>query len=179
MALKSSTEIKIINRGKYYLTPFQSHHIEEFEKVISPENTREILLMGHKTINEALHEMFNTAEVYLAREEGGDIIFVGGLWHSEDLEFPQLFALFSNAIVNNFAMLARGSKMLINFFDKTQGGLCMTILSDYEDMLSWAAWLGFEPVGTVSANNSTYVDFVRCNPNQKNVYDLSSRPVMH
>jgi len=42
-------------------------------------------------------------------------------------------------------------------------------------MLDWAGWLGFEAVGV----SEGYVDFVRCNPAQKNVYDKSLRPITH
>ena len=76
-------------------------------------------------------------------------------------------------------MLARGSRMLVNFFDKTQPNMTMTILADYEGILQWAAWLGFEPVGTSVVGENKYVEFVRCNPNKKNVYDSSLRPIMH
>jgi hypothetical protein len=55
----------------------------------------------------------------------------------------------------------------------------MTLLSDYEFMIDWAIWLGFEPVGVIEDNNNKYVEFVRCNSNGKSVYDGPLRPVIH
>lgn len=103
---------------------------------------------------------------------------VCGLWYDGevgDQDFPQLYAMFSEKIKDNFHAMARGSKMLVNFFDKTENYMTMTILSDYQIMLDWAGWLGFEAVGV----SEGYVDFVRCNPAQKNVYDKSLRPITH
>ena len=37
----------------------------------------------------------------------------------------------------------------------------------------------FEAVGIISNNEIEYVDFVRCNPNQKDVYDGTLQPVIH
>jgi hypothetical protein len=57
--------------------------------------------------------------------------------------------------------------------------MSMTILADYEFMIDWAAWLGFEAVGMSQNGFNKYVEFVRCNPNKSNVYNLTSRPVTH
>jgi hypothetical protein len=179
MALSNSTEVRIIQRGEYYLTPMSKEHIDGFLEVISIENQREILLQGYPSIEVALNRMMEQAEVYIARHNNGDIIFVGGLWHNDDMDFPQMFALFSEEIKSNFKMLARGSLMLVSFFDKTQSAMSMSILSEYSPMVQWATWLGFEPVGLSDHNDNQYVDFVRCNPTKKNVYDSTSRPVMH
>lgn len=168
-----------MSRGKYYLTPFYHEHIDEFAELMSEENIREIMLLGHSSVHEALEKMVNKSEAYLARETGGNIIFVGGLWHHDDIDHPQMFALFTKEIKDNMAVLARGSKMLINFFDQTEAKMCMTILAEHESMLNWAAWLGFEPVGIIGDDNTPYVEFVRCNPNQKNVSHNTSRPVKH
>jgi hypothetical protein len=69
--------------------------------------------------------------------------------------------------------------MLVNFFDQTQDGMTMTILAEYDSMVQWATWLGFEPVGITESGKNKYVEFVRCNPNKKNVYDSPLRPIMH
>ena len=37
--------------------------------------------------------------------------------------------------------------MLVNYLEQTQPQMTMTILADYEIMVDWAVWLGFEPVG--------------------------------
>ncbi len=135
--------------------------------------------MGYQDTKDALVDLPHIAEAYVVREEGGAIIFIGGLLFEDDNQWPQMFAMFSNTIKKNFHVLARGSKMLVNFFDKTQAGMCMTILSKHGDMVQWATWLGFEVVGKTEFNGNTYIDFVRCNPNQKDVYDTASQPVMH
>lgn len=179
MDSNKSTEVKILQRGKYYLTPFTLDHIDEVEKNLSYENRHELALLGHLDVREALLEMYETSECYLCRKEGEDFLMVGGLWYDDDQTWPQMFAMFSSQMKDNFHALARGSKMFVNFFDQTHSGTSMTILADYESMLNWAVWLGFEPVGAVDRGNNRYIEFVRCNLNQKNVYDSTSRPVMH
>ena len=176
---KESTEVKLIQRGKYYLTPYNNNHLEEVANVLSVENIEELSFLGYQDTKDALVDLPHIAEAYVVREEGGAIIFIGGLLFEDDNQWPQMFAMFSNTIKKNFHVLARGSKMLVNFFDKTQAGMCMTILSKHSDMVQWATWLGFEVVGKTEFNGNTYIDFVRCNPNQKDVYDTASQPVMH
>ena len=170
-------EVKIMERGSYYLTPFLEHHVYEFIHIIHPENVREFTQLGYTNIVDALIEVSKTSEVYLVRDGNGEIVFVGGV--ILDIENPQMFGLFTIKIRDNFTLLARGSKMLTNFFDKTYPLLTMTINAKYPAMANWAAWLGFEPVGVIEDNNNKYVEFVRCNPKGKSVYDGTLRPVIH
>ena len=172
-------EVKIISRGGAYLTPMQEYHIPELLEVLSQENRRELKLLGYADIIFALRDMYESSEVYIVRNKDGDLVFAGGLWHEANEEWPQMFAMFSYKVRENFNLLARGSKMLVNFFDQTQHGMSMTILSEYEFMLDWAVWLGFEPVGVIEDNSNKYVEFVRCNPKGKSVYDGPLRPVIH
>ena len=92
---------------------------------------------------------------------------------------PQMFSMFSDGLKQNFHAMARGSKLLVNFFDQSETYMSMTILADYEGMLNWAAWLGFEAVGIHQVDANKYVDFVRCNPDKKIVYNEALRPVTH
>ena len=174
-----STEVRIMQRGKYYLTPYTNKHLEEVIEVLSIENVEELSFLGYEGPKDALQDLPDIAEAYIVRKEDGPIIFVGGLLFEDDGQWPQMFAMFSETIRQNFHVLARGSKMLVNFFDKTQSGMSMTILAKHGDMLQWASWLGFEVVGETIFNGNRYIDFVRCNPNKKNVYDGTLRPVMH
>lgn len=168
-----------MKRGKFYLTPFTLDHIEEVVEGLSQENRRELKILGHTDIKQAMHEMYETSECYICRKEGESFIMVGGLWFDHDLETPQMFAMFSDKIKDNFHAMARGSKMLMSFFDQSHDGMSMTVNGDYEFILDWAAWLGFEAVGIYSSADQKYVDFVRCNPEKKNAYDATSRPAMH
>lgn len=172
-------EVKIMSRGGAYLTPMKEHHIAELMDVLSKENKRELVLLGYQDIGTALQDMYDSSEVYIVRNKDNDLVFAGGLWHDANEEWPQMFAMFSYKVRENFNLLARGSKMLVNFFDQTQHGMSMTILSEYEFMLDWAAWLGFEAVGISANGPSKYVEFVRCNPKGKSVYDGPLRPVIH
>ena len=174
-----TTELRIIERGGYYLTPFQRHHIKEFLPRLSNENIKELIELGHTNINEALHEMVDISEVYLVRDRAMGIVFVGGIMYSSPEDVGQMFALFTNDIKENFNVLARGSKMLMSYFDKTHPMLEMTINARYDMMVQWATWLGFEIVGISEHENNQYVEFVRCNPMEKNVSHETSRPVMH
>lgn len=171
-------ELRIMERGGYYLTPFQDDHIYEFIHIIHPENIKELLETGlYPDVLSALKDLTRKSEVYLVRDKNDEIIFVGGLFFDEDT--PQMFAMFSTKIKDNFFVLARGSKMLVNFFDKTYPMLSMVIKSDYADMLQWAAWLGFETVGCSQYKNINFIHFVRCNPDANDVVDELSRPIKH
>ena len=176
---KSTSEVKIIQRGQYYLTPFTLDHIDEVVDKLSPENRRELKILGYLSVRKAIEEMQKSSECYIARKGNGGFLAVGGLWHSDDQDFPQMFAIFSDEIKENFIAMARGSRMMVDFFDKTQTHMSMTILADYEFMLDWSSWLGFEAIGVTESGGNKYVEFVRCNPKQNNVYDDSLRPVMH
>ena len=153
-------DVKLLKRGKYYLTPLRKDHLPEIEKYLSQENKRELKLLGYESIMDALEEMQEYSECYLARKEGEPFLFVGGLWFSGGEDMPQMFAMFSNQLGENFTAIARGSKMLIDYLDQTNPNTTMTILSEYEHMIQWAVWLGFEPVGVVESGASKYVEFV-------------------
>ena len=181
-ASSNSTEVKVLTRGGYYLTPFTLDHIPEVVAGLSYESRRELELLGHIDIAQALHEMFECSDCYIVRKQDEDFMMVCGLWYSGDVgdqDFPQLFAMFSDKIKDSFYTMARGSKMLISFFDKTESHMVMSILAEHQIMLDWASWLGFEAVGVSNLNSASYVDFVRCNPSQKNVYDGVLRPITH
>ena len=172
-------EPKILQRGEYYLTPFTLDHIDEVEKHLSKENRRELKLLGHVDVREALIEMYQCAECYLCRKEGEPFIMVGGLWFDGDQDFPQMFAMFSDKIKDNFHAMARGSQMFVKYFDQWHSHMSMTVLADYEFVLDWASWLGFEAIGVMTSGPNKYVEFVRCNPSEKYVSHETSRPVMH
>lgn len=175
----NSTEVKILQRGQYYLTPFQPYHIDEVVEHLSSENIEELALLGYTNIRKAITDMYETSECYIARKEGETFLAVGGLWYNEDQDCPQMFAMFSDNIKKSFTAAARGSRMVVDFFDKTQPMMTMTILQSNELILNWAVWLGFDPVGFSEQRNHKYVEFVRCNPKGKSVYDGALRPVIH
>jgi len=177
MASQNSIEVKLIERSGCYLTLFKPHHIEEFARVISAANIRELEILGFHNVREALTEMGNTADAYVVRRENGDIISVCGLLY--DGEVPQMFAMFSEGFTENYTTLARGSKMLVSFFDQQTQSMTMSVLAEHGDIVNWACWLGFEPIGVVTHKNHEYVEFVRCNPASGNVYDQALRPAMH
>jgi len=172
-------EVRLIKRGKYYLTPLNPEHLPEICKHLSQENKRELKLLGYNDVMDALEEMQKYSECYLARKEGGPFLFVGGLWYSGDDDMPQMFAMFSNELGKNFTAIARGSKMFMDYLDQTNPNTTMTILAEYEHMLQWAAWLGYEPVGVATNGAAKYVEFVRCKYPHESVYDGTSRPMMH
>ena len=176
---KYTDEVRIITRGQYYLTPFTTNHIDEVVEHLSKESRRELRLLGHLDIPQAIEEMQKHSECYIARKQDETFLAVGGLWYDGDQDFPQMFAMFSKNIKGNFNAIARGSLMIVKFFDSTQTYMSMTILADYEFMLDWASWLGFEEMGVSTVGTNKYVDFVRCNPNENNVRDGLLRPVTH
>lgn len=170
-------EVKILQSGSYYMTPFYEHHIAEMLPILHTETERELANLGFSSVLEALQDLQRDSEVYIVRDNNWNIMVASGVFFSE--EPPQLFALFTKHITKNFKGLARGSKMLISFLDQSYPDLSMQIAKEYESMLNWAVWLGFEPVGFSDWKNITYVDFVRCNPTQNCVSHKLSRPVIH
>jgi hypothetical protein len=170
-------EIKILSQGAFYMTPFREHHIQEFLKVIHHETLIELYNLGYKSITEALQNVVDTSEAYIVKDKRGVILLVCGLVHDD--ETPQMFALFTTNLKNNYKGLVRSSKSLVNFFDQMHPMLTMTISAKYGDMLQWAAWLGFKAVGISEHKNITYVEFVRCNSVKNYVSHETSRPVMH
>ena len=70
MASSNYTEVKILKRGAYYMTPLQFFHLDEIEEHISDENREEILLLGHASLRQALEDMLENSEAYLVRKEG-------------------------------------------------------------------------------------------------------------
>ena len=51
---------------------------------------------------------------------------------------------------------------MVNFLEKLYPMMTMMIDMEYEAMLNWAAWLGFEAVGISTTSSAQYVEFVRC-----------------
>lgn len=172
-------EIKIVKRGKYYLTPFLEEHIDELCDSLSPESRFELRCLGYEGVREALNEIIHESESYVAKTKNGPIICISGLIFDKSSDCPQMFAMFTKDVKKSFHTMARGSTMLINFFDQTYPMLNMSILDKFSFMLDWASWLGFEPVSHIEYQGNGYVEFVRCNPMKKNVSNKSSRPVMH
>ena len=156
-----------------------SYHIKEIEETLSPENRRELMLLGYKSIEEALTKMYNEAQAYVVKKEEGPIVLTGGLFFNEDQDLPQMFAMFSEDAFENFTFLARGSRMLVNYLTSYHPNLTMTVLSDYEGIIKWAEWLGFEPVGVFFVGENKYVEFIYCNLDENCVYDEPQRPVIH
>ena len=91
-------EVKILKRGKFYLTPFTLNHIDEVANNLSHENIRELKILGHLDIKQAITEMYECSECYLVRKEGELFTAVGGLWYAEDQDYPQMFFMFCNKI---------------------------------------------------------------------------------
>ena len=170
-------EVKILQSGSYYMTPFNKYHILQILPILHSETEKELKNLGYESTVEALLDLCSDAEVYTVRNKSWEIMMVSGVFYSEDP--PQLFALFTKHITNNFKGLARGSKLLLSFLDESYGELSMQIREEYVSMLNWAVWLGFHPTGFTEEKNIRYVDFVRCNPKKNYVSDKISRPVIH
>lgn len=172
-------EFKVIKRGEYYLTPLHERHIDELLEVLSDESIEEVTLLGYSNPRHALTEMYQCAEAYIVRKGNSPPLCVCGLFYDKSDSEPQMFAMFSRDMKDNFHAISRGSMMFVNYFDQSHDIMTMTILAKFSPMLNWAVWLGFEPVTITEHRKSEYVEFVRCNPLRKNVSDELSRPVMH
>ena len=172
-------DIKIIQRGKFYLTPLLHSHVDEICSNLPPEGLYDLYCLGYDSPKEAILEMMHVSESYIVKSEGGPILCVTGVLFDTTIELPQFFCVFTNEVKKNLRLLIIGSRMIIRFFDRTYPRLCMSILSEFPIMLNWASSLGFEPVGTFEQRDHKYIEFVRCNPIENNVSPRTSRPVMH
>ena len=170
-------EIKILSQGAFYMTPFREYHIQEFLKVIHTETLIELYNLGYESITDALKNVVDTSESYIVKDKSGTILLVCGLVHDD--ETPQMFALFTLNLKQNYKSLVRSSRSLVSFFHRAHPLITMTISTKYNDMLQWAAWLGFEAVGMSEHKKINYVEFVRCNSSKNYVSHETSRPVMH
>ena len=172
-------DVKIMRRGKFYLTPLQYNHVDEICANLPPEGLYDIHCLGYDNPKEAILEMMEVSEAYVVKSKDGPILCVTGLFFDVTVELPQFFCIFTNEIKENLRLLVVGSRMIMGFFDKNHPRLCMCILSEFPTMLNWASSLGFEPIGISEQRNHKYIEFVRCNPMEKDVSDKLSRPVMH
>lgn len=175
MAGKNLHEHRIINRGGAYLTPMNTNHIKEFRKQIHKFNAEEILDSGYGSTLDCLRVMHSSSEAYVCRNKYGEIVFVGGLWFGD--EAPQMFCMFAKNLEDNTVLAAKMAKAMLKMFEPMHPTLTMTVSSQFEHMLSWALWLGFEPCGLTEGNR--HVEFVRCISNLNSVTDKSLRPVVH
>jgi hypothetical protein len=170
---------EVLRRGKYSLTPVILEDLDEIVEHLSEQNVEELMLLGHSNVSEAIRYMILNTECYIARKDGHPFTFVGGLWPDLDGNAPQMFALFSSDLRENFVSIARGSKDLLKIFEQYHDTILMKILMKNEAMLNWACWLGFTPVEIIESDGVQYVSFVRCILPKTNVYTCESRPVMH
>ena len=84
--------------------------------------------------------MHESSECYITRRNDENFLMVGGLWY-DGTKDAQMFAMFSEGLKQNFHALARGSKLLVNFFDQAEEIITMSVLAEYEPILNWASWL--------------------------------------
>ena len=160
------------------MTPFRSEHVDDFVKVIHKDTVKDLIKLGHTNVAECLHEIAETCDVYMVRDKEGRIVIVSGVTFDEQDE-SVFFALFSKDIKESFTAMARGSRSMVNFLEKSYPMMTMMIDMEYEAMLNWAAWLGFEAVGISTTSSAQYVEFVRCAfPIDDDSPDVS-RPTKH
>lgn len=177
MVFKNSiiAEKKIIERGKAYLTPMLDYHVSEFESIMHASNKAEVKDFGYDSVKQLLNNVLNDTESYVCRNKYGNLCFIGGLSHVE--ESPQMFTIFANNLEHNVVLTAKMSKSLLHMYEKVHPTITMSILSKNEQMLNWACWLGFEPVEI--SFDEKFVEFVRCNSKNYDVYNKALRPIVH
>ena len=91
MVIKSyMDEVKILQSGSYYMTPFHPNHILEMLPILHKETEKELINLGYSSTLEALLDLKKDSEVYTVRNKSWDIMMVSGIFYSE--EPPQLFA---------------------------------------------------------------------------------------
>ena len=65
---KDFTEVKILKRGRYYMTPFTLGQLDEVVNNLSDENKHELALLGHTDIEQAIIEMYDFSSEFVITE---------------------------------------------------------------------------------------------------------------
>lgn len=166
----------ILKQGLLELVPAQMKHVIPLYQNLSKENLFELQIADLDPIAFFINSV-RKDYVYVVEKKGKPLA-ITGIEH-DDNQSAVMWAMFTNDIKENWVGFLRSSPKLIEFFHLYYYKLNMNILAENEQIIEWAMWLKFVPEYSFIENNIEYIHFVRCNQDKKNVYTLSSRPVIH
>lgn len=145
---------------------------------ICDENRLELDNVYDEDVFEALMTVKGVPDVFVVSYNDKPMAVMG--LQGFDAQNGMLWSLFTNHFKKNRTRFYRFSPELIDFFHAHYYQLHVNTWIRNEGIMQWLAWLGFglEQIEETQ-DGHPIAHFVRCNPNRKNVYALSSRPVKH
>lgn len=160
------------------LVPFRQKHVMQIIDSVTQENKYEFDHIYEQNMVNGLMSVMNEPDVFLVEYDGKPLAVMG--LDGIDSQRGYLWTIFTDHFKENRTRFYRVSPQLIDFFHSHYYRLYVDTWIGNEGIVQWLGWLGFE-LGDVyeTENDHKVVHFVRCNPERKNVYALSSRPVKH
>jgi hypothetical protein len=160
------------------LVLFDERHVLPFFLTASKETRHEMSEIYDADLLEELKLLVDEPDVFVV-EKDGQPLAVLGLQYVSNTE-GLLWCLFAEGLKDNWVSFIRASRGLIKLFHGHYPEISVDTWIGNDGICQWLSWLGFEArFITEGANSNKFVHFVRCNSDTKNVYDPSSRPVLH
>jgi hypothetical protein len=160
------------------LVLFDERHILPFLLTASDETRHEMSEIYDADLAEELTLLIGEPDVFVVEKDGQPLAILGLQYVSNGEGL--LWCLFAEGMKDNWVSFIRASRSLINFFHNHYPEISVDTWIGNEKICQWLSWLGFESKFlTEDTNSNKFVHFVRCNSDTKNVYNLSSRPVLH
>lgn len=171
--------IKVLFQSRgIVVAPFLRSHILDMHEAMCYENRREFAEVYDEDPFNALHSVAGVPDVFAVLKDE-KLLAVMGL-QGIDAQNGILWSLFTDYFKENITQFYRASPDLIDFFHTHYYNLHVNTWVENEGIMQWLAWLGFGLEQIEDGEDGiSLAHFVRCNPNRKNVYALSSRPVKH
>lgn len=160
------------------VAPFLQKDVLAVFDDICDENKREFADLYDEDVFDALMTVKGVPDVFVVTYQDKPMAVMG--LQGFDAQNGILWSLFTNHFKRNRTKFYRASAQLIEFFHTHYYILHVNTWVQNEGIMQWLAWLGFglEEIEETE-DHEGIAHFVRCNPNRKNVYALSSRPVKH
>jgi len=168
----------ILNSRDLSLVLFDERHVLPFFLTASEETRHEMSEIYDADLLEQLNALVGDADVFVV-EKNGQPLAILGLEYISNTE-GLFWCLFAEGMKDNWVSFIRASRGLINFLHTHYPKISVDTWIGNDKICQWLSWLGFESQFiTEDINSNKFVHFVRCNSDTKNVYNLSSRPVLH
>lgn len=160
------------------VAPFLTKDVLPVYKTLCYETHKEFAEVYREEPLGALMSVAGVPDVFLVTKDNKPLAVMG--LQGINAQSGILWSLFTDDFKKNRTSFYRASPDLIEFFHTHYYSLHVDTWVENEGIMQWLAWLGFELEHLEEADDDIAIaHFVRCNPNRKNVYALSSRPVKH
>jgi len=165
----------IIKRGNFELVPMTKAHVMQVFTDIAPYSAAEY---EEPDLFYALDSMQEDADCMILEKNNVAVQLIG--LQAIGNQQVYMWSSFTNQMAKHWMGVVRFSPLIIKYIHQTYYEINLNVSPDNEGTINWLSWMGFIPSGYVEDDKGeALVHFVRCNPDRKNVYALSSRPVMH